>query len=162
MIVRAYIFGMHCDNMFSRILMLQAPSSYLIQCWLGSAMAFGISRMEWVKQLWYSYFSLSAGKYGLTGMSFLTLPVYSTEYMGNLYQTLPVDALDFCQVASRHHIDHMSWLCPCFPLCPCFEFVQLASFHIEAWDDLQLYMGQVTKLQLSCYLVLLSIDSKTS
>ena len=33
---------------------------------------------------------------------------------------------------------------------------------INAEHNLQHNMGQVTKLRLSCYLVLLSIDSKTS
>ena len=34
---------------------LQAPSHYLIQCWLGSMSQYGITRPQWVKLTWFSY-----------------------------------------------------------------------------------------------------------
>ena len=52
----------------------------------------------------------------------------------------------------------MVWFCYCicdFPLVYYWEFFK------NLFIALNLYMGRVTKLGLSCYLVLLSIDSKT-
>ena len=41
------------------------------------------------------------------------------------------------------------------------KFAMCGIFVIASVLNVDHYMGQVTKLQLSCYLVLLSIDSKT-